>query len=117
MAQLCLSVCAVTCLDRSDGQARAAFATWTLMRRSIASRLSLRPVLAGNGGSPGAPRRSAIQARSTATVAGSSGVRRSLRPFPTVCTCAPAPRTMSLMVRAASSEIRSPAWAASTIRA
>ena len=71
MAQVCLRVCAVTCLDRRDGQDWAALPVWMLMRCSIASRLSGRPVLVGNSGSPGWPLRSASQARRTVTVPGS----------------------------------------------
>ena len=68
------------------------------------------PVVVGNSGSPGAPRRSPNQALRTALVVGTSGVRRSFRPLPTVCTLAPAVSVMSSRERAASSEIRRPVW-------
>ena len=66
----------------------------------MASRLSGSPVMVGNSGSAGAPRRSASQAwRTRWWWWGTSGVRRSLRPLPRVCTLAPAPRVMSSQVR------------------
>jgi len=57
----------------------------------MASRLRRPPVTVGNRGSVGSPGRSPSQALRTALVAGTSGVRRSLRPLPTVWTLAPAP--------------------------
>ena len=62
MAEVCRSVCMVTCLALSEGQLVLARATWWARRRSIASRLRRLPVMVGNSGSLGAPGRSPSQA-------------------------------------------------------
>src|SRR6266567_2044223 len=62
--------------------------------------------------SPGCPPRSASQAFRIRTVAGSSGVSRSFRPFPVQWTCGPAWIRMSAQVRLVSSETLRPAWTA-----
>src|SRR6266536_2594685 len=49
---------------------------------ATASRLSARPRLVGNSGSPGSPARSRIQAASTFAVERVRGVDRCLRPLP-----------------------------------
>lgn len=89
------SVCMVTCLSVIDGQLIAARVRWWARRRSMASLLMRLPVVVGKSGSVGAPARSAIQALRSARIAGTSGVRRSLRPLPMVWALAPVPRVMS----------------------
>jgi hypothetical protein len=84
MAAECRSVCMVTRLPASDGHLFAAVVTARARRRSMASRLSLRPVVPGNSGSPGSPGCPASQAFRTFLTAGTSGVRRSFLPL---CQC------------------------------
>jgi hypothetical protein len=95
---------AVMCFPFSDGHMRAAVAWWRVSLRSIASRLSERPVRVGNTGSVGVPEDSSGQEHIAWTAGLVNGVIRSLRPLPWQATCAPAPRWMSLRRSVISSE-------------
>ena len=66
--------------------------------------------MVGNSGSLAAPGHSLSHACKIALVDATSGVRRSLRPLPMVCTLAPTVSVTSWRVSPASSEIRRPVW-------
>jgi hypothetical protein len=91
MAQVCLSVCGVTRLVARDGQFLAALATCLSTKSLTASVLRCPPVLVAKSGPSGSAPLSRAQACKSRAVFGSSGVQRSLRPFPVVKMFAPVP--------------------------
>lgn len=113
-AQVCPSVWGETGFIAKDGQVMVAVLTCRAMSFVTPSRISFRPLMPGKSGSCLCGRCSFTQAFSWARAFLSSGVMRSLRPFPWHERYAPASKCRSAAVRPINSLTRRPVTTATS---